>query len=54
MWDTNTLWFDVAIVMGVFALGSMLFGHFEEHKGGTPQNSDRPLRCKIAASRGGT
>ena len=22
--------------------------------GGTPQNSDRPLRCKIAASRGGT
>ncbi len=32
MWDTNTLWFDVAIVMGVFALGNILFGHFEEHK----------------------
>jgi len=32
MWDTNSLWFDVAIVMGVFALGSILFGHFEEHK----------------------
>ena len=32
MWDTNTLWFDVAIVMGVSALGSILFGHFEEHK----------------------
>ena len=32
MWDTNSLWFDVAIVMGVFALGNILFGHFEEHK----------------------
>ncbi len=32
MWDTNSLWFDVAIVMGLFALGSILFGHFEEHK----------------------
>ncbi len=32
MWDTNSLWFDVAIVTGVFALGSILFGHFEEHK----------------------
>ncbi len=28
----NSLWFDVAIVMDVFALGSILFGHFEEHK----------------------
>ncbi len=32
MWDTSSLWFVVAIVMGVFALGSILFGHFEEHK----------------------
>ena len=32
MWDTSSLWFDVAIVMTVFALGSILFGHFEEHK----------------------
>ena len=32
MWGTNTPWFDVAIVMGVFALGNILFGHFEEHK----------------------
>ncbi len=32
MWDTSSLWFDVAIVMAVFALGSILFGHFEEHK----------------------
>lgn len=28
----NSLWFDVAIVMGIFAFGSILFGHFEEHK----------------------
>ncbi len=32
MWDTESLWFDVAIVMGIFAVGSILFGHFEEHK----------------------
>ena len=32
MWNTNTLWFDVAIVMSIFAFGSVLFGRFEEHK----------------------
>lgn len=32
MWSTNTLWFDVAIVMTIFAVGSVLFGRFEEHK----------------------
>ena len=32
MWSTDSLWFDVAMVMGIFALGSILFGHFEEHK----------------------
>ena len=32
MWDTSSLWFDVAIVMGIFAVGGILFGHFEEHK----------------------
>jgi hypothetical protein len=32
MWDTNTLWFDTAVVLGMFAVGSILFGHFEEHK----------------------
>ncbi len=32
MWDTSTLWFDVAVVMALFAFGSILFGHFEEHK----------------------
>lgn len=32
MWRTDSLWFDVAIVMTIFAVGSILFGRFEEHK----------------------
>ena len=32
MWNTQTAWFDVAIVMSIFAIGNILFGHFEEHK----------------------
>jgi hypothetical protein len=32
MWRTDTLWFDVAVVMMIFAAGSILFGRFEEHK----------------------
>jgi type IV secretory pathway VirB2 component (pilin) len=32
MWRTDTLWFEVAVVMIIFAIGSILFGHFEEHK----------------------
>jgi hypothetical protein len=32
MWRTDTLWFDVAIVMSIFAVGNVLFGRFEEHK----------------------
>lgn len=32
MLSTSTLWFDAAIVLGIFAVGSILFGHFEEHK----------------------
>jgi hypothetical protein len=28
----DTLWFDVAVVMTIFAVGSILFGRFEEHK----------------------
>lgn len=32
MWATDVLWFDAAIVLGIFAIGSILFGHFEEHK----------------------
>jgi hypothetical protein len=32
MWSTDTLWLDVAVVMSIFGVGSILFGHFEEHK----------------------
>jgi hypothetical protein len=32
MWNTDTLWFEVAVVMSLFAVGNILFGHFEEHK----------------------
>ena len=32
MWRTDTLWFDVAIVMSIFAVGNILFGRFEEHR----------------------
>ncbi len=32
MWSTQTLWFDVAVVMTIFAVGNICFGHFEEHR----------------------
>jgi predicted MFS family arabinose efflux permease len=32
MWRTDTLWFDLAVVMTIFAVGNVLFGRFEEHK----------------------
>lgn len=32
MWSTDTLWFEVAFTMGIFAIGGILFGHFEEYK----------------------
>lgn len=32
MWSLDTRWFDVAVVMGIFAVGTVLFGRFEEHK----------------------
>jgi hypothetical protein len=32
MWRTETWWFDVAVVMSIFAVGSVLFGRFEQHK----------------------
>lgn len=32
MWSIQTAWFDVAIVMTIFGIGNVLFGHFEEHK----------------------
>jgi hypothetical protein len=30
MWVTDSLWFEVAIVSIIFAVGNILFGHFEE------------------------
>ena len=32
MWTINTPWFDVAVVMSIFGCGSILFGHFEQHR----------------------
>ena len=32
MWQTDTLWVETTVVLGIFAIGSVLFGHFEEHK----------------------
>ena len=30
MWSTNSLWFEVAIVSIIYAIGNIVFGHFEE------------------------
>ena len=30
MWSTDTLWFEVAIVSIIYAVGNIFFGHFEE------------------------
>ena len=32
MWRTDTYWFDVALIAAIFAVGNILFGHFEAHK----------------------
>lgn len=32
MWNINTPWFDVAVVMGMFGFGTILFGRFEQHR----------------------
>ena len=31
-WNTNTPWFDVAVIGLFFAVGNILFGRFEEHR----------------------
>jgi hypothetical protein len=31
MWSTDTFWFDVSLITGITALGSIYFGHFELH-----------------------
>jgi hypothetical protein len=30
MWSTESLWFEIAIVSIIYALGNILMGHFEE------------------------
>lgn len=30
MWTTDSLWFEVAVVSAIFAIGNMVLGHFEE------------------------
>lgn len=30
MWTTESLWFEIAVVSIVYALGNILMGHFEE------------------------
>jgi len=30
MWATQSLWFEIAIVSIIYALGNIIFGHFEE------------------------
>jgi hypothetical protein len=32
MWRTDSLWFDTAVVLGIFAVGNIIFGHFEQHR----------------------
>jgi hypothetical protein len=31
MWNTDSLWFEVALVTTITAVGTIFFGHFEEH-----------------------
>jgi hypothetical protein len=30
MWNTDSIWFEIAVVSMIFALGNILMGHFEE------------------------
>lgn len=30
MWETESLWFEIAIVSIIYAIGNMVMGHFEE------------------------
>ena len=32
MWTIDTPWFDVALFLSLFTTGSVVFGHFEQHK----------------------
>lgn len=31
IWSTDSIWFEIAIVSIIYAIGNLLFGHFEEH-----------------------
>ena len=31
MWRTDSLWVETTVVMSIFAVGNILFGHFEQH-----------------------
>jgi hypothetical protein len=30
MWATDSLWFEIAVVSIIYAVGNIIFGHFEE------------------------
>ena len=32
MWSRDSAWFDLAVILGVFAVGGVCFGRFEQHK----------------------
>jgi len=32
MWRTDTIWFDLAVLMTLIVVGNILLGHFEQHK----------------------
>jgi hypothetical protein len=32
MWRTDSFWVETAVVLGIFAIGNILFGHFEQHR----------------------
>jgi hypothetical protein len=46
MWRTDTYWFDVAVVLGLLTLGTILFGRFEEHK---PHGAERAFGKVLSA-----
>ena len=52
MWHTDVLCLYAAMVLGLFSVGSILFGHFEEHKPKRRSNQpthppvDMPARLK--------
>ena len=31
MWSTDTIWFDISLITGITAFGTIFFGHFETY-----------------------